>query len=214
MRLIDCEQGTPQWHAARCGRVTGSRIADIVRKTKTGVSKMRATYMGELLAERLAGHQPSDGFVSQAMQWGKDCEDKARTTYAFMRDVAPVRVGFIIHPTIEMAGASPDSLIGNDGGAEFKCPNSSTHVDSLLGADIDPDYVKQCQWNMACAGRDWWDWASFDLRLPPAMQLHVRRIHRDDAMIAELEKATVEFIQELEEKVAELTKRYGVREAA
>ena len=209
LRIIDCIQNTPEWHAARCGRVTGSRIADIVRKTKTGVSKMRATYMGDLIAERLSQHQSGDGFVSPAMQWGKDCEDKARATYAFMHDVEPVRVGFIVHPTIEMAGASPDSLIGDDGGAEFKCPNSSTHVDSLLGADIDPDYVKQCQWNMACAGRAWWDWASFDPRLPPAMQLHVRRIYRDDKLIAELEAAVIEFIKELEAKLEALVKRFG-----
>jgi hypothetical protein len=214
MRLIDCEQGSPEWHAARCGRVTGSRIADIVRKVKTGVSKMRTTYMGELIAERLSGVQPGDGYVSPAMQWGKDCEAKARATYAFMFDADVKQIGFAIHPTIEMAGASPDSLVGDVGGLETKCPNTATHLDALLGAEIDPDYVKQCQWNMACTGRAWWDYCSFDPRLPPTMQLHVRRVRRDDAVIAELETAVTEFIAELDAKVADLLSRYGERKEA
>jgi putative phage-type endonuclease len=214
VKIIDCIQGEPEWHAARCGRVTGSRIADIVRKTKTGESKMRATYMGELVAERLAGIQPSDGYVSQAMQWGKDCEDKARATYAFMYDAEVVQVGFVVHSSIEMAGASPDSLVGDAGGLEAKCPNSSTHLEALLGGDIPPDYIKQMQWNMACTGRAWWDYVSFDPRLPPAMQLHVRRIKRDDALIRELESAVVQFIREIDEKIAALNARFGLARAA
>lgn len=214
MRIVECEQGTEAWHAARCGRVTGSRVADIVRKTKSGISKMRATYAGELVAERLAGFQPSDGFVSPAMQWGKDCENRARSTYAFLYDAQPAQVGFVIHPTIEMAGASPDSLIGDTGGVEFKCPNTATHIESLLGAEIDPDYFKQLQWNMACAGRAWWDFGSFDPRMPPSMQLHVRRAQRDDKLIAELEAAVSEFLAEVDAKVAALTAKYERREAA
>lgn len=213
-RIIDCEQGSPEWHAARCGRVTGSRIADIVRKTKTGESKMRATYMGELIAERLAGIQPSDGYVSPAMQWGKDCEDKARATYAFLHDANVMQVGFVIHPTIDMAGASPDSLVSDEGGLEAKCPNSATHIEQLLGADIAPDYLKQMQWNMACTGRAWWDYISFDPRLPPAMQLHVRRINRDDALIRELESAVRQFLAEIDAKIAALSRRFGMEKAA
>ena len=210
LKIVDCEQGSPQWHAARAGRVTGSRVADIMRKTKTGVSKMRATYLGELVAERLSGFQSSDGFTSAAMQFGKDNEARARATYAFMHDVEPVQVGFVIHPTSEWAGASPDSLIGEDGGLEIKVPNSSTHIDTLRGAAIDPDYIRQCQWNMACTERAYWDWASFDPRLPPAMQLHVRRIKRDDIMIAELEAAVRQFIAEIDEAVAELSVQFGL----
>lgn len=214
-RVIDCEQGSPEWHAARCGRVTGSRIADIVRKVRGGAqSKMRATYMGELIAERLSGVQPSDGFVSTAMQFGKDNEAKARATYAFMHDVEPVQVGFVIHPTIDMAGASPDSLIGEDGGLEIKVPNTINHIQTIKGAEIDPDYIRQMQWNMACTGRSWWDFASFDPRLPPVMQLHTRRVMRDKTMIAELEEAVREFIAELEDELSALTDRYDIRRAA
>lgn len=209
MRIVECEQNSPEWHAARCGRVTGSRVADIVRKIRNGTpSKMRATYMGELIAERLAGVQMGDGFVSQAMQWGKDCEDRARATYAFMNDADPVKVGFVLHPTIDMAGASPDSLVGT-GGLELKCPNTATHIETLLGADIEPDYVKQMQWNMACTGMLWWDFGSFDPRMPAAMQLHVQRVKRDDEQIAELEKAVREFLGELDAKLAALRSRFG-----
>lgn len=215
MRIVDCEQGTPEWHAARCGRVTGSRVADIVRKIKNGTpSKMRATYMGELIAERLSGVQSGEGFISPSMQWGKDAEACARATYAFVYDAEPTKVGFVIHPTIDMAGASPDSLIGDVGGLELKCPNTSTHIDALLGADIEPDYIKQMQWNMACTGRAWWDFGSFDSRLPATMQLHIRRVERDDKLIAELETAVAEFISELDAKLASLTALYERKEAA
>lgn len=214
-RIIMCEQGSPEWHSHRCGRVTGSRVPDVVRKGRNGTpSKMRETYGGEIIAERLSGVQDSNGFVSPAMQWGKDTEAKGRVTYAFMHDVEPIQVGFVIHPTLEMAGASPDSLIGDDGGLEIKCPNTSTHIDTLLGAEIDPDYVKQMQWNMACTGRAWWDFVSFDPRLPPAMQLHVRRVRRDDGAIRELESAVRQFIAEIDAKIAALSRRFGMEKAA
>jgi putative phage-type endonuclease len=212
VKIIDCEQGTPQWHAARCGRVTASRIADIVRKTKTGVSASRATYKGELVAERLSG-QVSAGFTSKAMDWGNEQEDKARDYYAFMRDVEPVKVGFVIHPTIEMAGASPDRLIGEDGLIEIKCPNSSTHIATLLGAPIDPDYAKQMQWQMACTGRKWCDFVSFDPRLPPDMQLHVERVNRDPIQIAEFEQAVRIFLNDVEADIAALLAKFR-KEAA
>ena len=214
MKVIDCEQGSPQWHAARCGRVTASRVADIVRKTKTGVSKMRQTYAGELIAERLAGVQTGDGFVSPAMQFGKDMEDKAAATYAFMYDANVTKVGFVIHPTIDMAGCSPDRLVGDDGLLQIKVPNTATHLQSLRGAEIDADYLKQIHWELACTGRQWADYCSFDPRLPEAMQLHIMRIPRCKATIAELEEQVIAFLAEVDAEVAELTKRYGLKEAA
>jgi hypothetical protein len=214
-RIIECEQGSPQWHAARCGRVTGSRIADVVRKGKGGEpSKMRATYIGDLVAERLSGVQDGNGFISGPMQWGKDCEDKARAVYGFMFDVAPKKVGFIVHPKFDMAGCSPDSLVGDDGGLETKCPNSATHLSTLMGAKIDPDYVKQMQWNLACTGRQWWDYVSFDPRFPPEMQLHRTRVYRDDLVIKELEDAVEILLREVASTVEELSKKYLNKEAA
>ncbi len=213
MKIIDCEQNTTEWHAARCGRVTASRVADIVRKTKTGVSASRATYKGELVAERLSG-QVSSGFTSKAMDWGHEQEDKARDYYAFMRDVEPVKVGFVVHPTIEMAGASPDRLIGEDGQLEIKCPNSSTHIATLLGAPIEPDYLKQIQWQMACTGRKWTDFVSFDPRMPPDMQIHIQRVPRDPIQIAEFEHAVRLFLAEVESDMAALVAKFRKQEAA
>lgn len=212
-RIFDCEQGSPDWHALRAGRVTGSRVADVVRRTKTGVSKMRETYKGELIAERLSGAQP-ESFSSGPMQWGKDNEDLARQTYSFVHGVEAQRVGFVIHPVFDWAGASPDSLAGDDGLIEIKCPNSSTQIATLLGAEIDPDYVKQMQWGMACAERSWCDFVSFDPRLPPEMQLHVIRVRRDEIMIAELNKAVSVFLSEVDQTIAELKKRFALEEAA
>jgi hypothetical protein len=208
MRTIDCEQNTPEWHAARAGRCTGSRIADVTAKTKTGVSAMRATYLGELVAERLAGFQGSDGFKSAAMKWGTDNEELACATYGFMYDCEPKKVGFVLHPVWDDAGASPDRLINNDGLIQVKCPNSMTHITSLRGGGIDGKYLKQMQWEMRCAERVYCDFVSFDPRFPPEMQLHVERVHRDDRLIAELEKEVRLFLDEVSQTVEELSKKY------
>ena len=213
MKIIDCEQGTPEWHAARCGKATASRISDIVRKTKTGVSASRNTYLGELVAERLSGFQ-AEGFTSAAMQWGKEQEAAAREMYAFATGATLRTVGFIDHGSIEWAGFSPDALANDDGLIEIKCPNSATHIASLLGAPIDPDYVKQMQWAMACTGFGWCDWISFDPRMPPEMQLHVRRVKRDPVLIAELESETRQFLIEVERTCADLVAKFRTPIAA
>ena len=213
MNIIDCEQDSPEWHAARCGKVTASRIADIVRKTKTGISASRNTYMGQLVAERLSG-QVTEGFTSKAMEWGKETEDKAIAFYAFMRDSAALKIGFVIHPSIDMSGASPDRLIDDDGLIEVKCPNSATHIATLLGAPVDPDYVKQMQWQMACTGRKWCDFVSFDPRMPSDMCIHQRRVHRDPVFIAELEHSVSVFLAEVDATVAQLLATYRISVAA
>lgn len=207
MIIVDVEQGTDSWHAARCGRATGSRIADIVRKTKSGVSASRNTYMGELIAERLSGVQES-GFSTKAMDRGKEVEPKAREYYAFMHNVEVRQVGLVIHPRFPMAAASPDSIVGDAGLIEIKCPNTASHVSTLLGAPPDPDYITQMQWGLACTGLPWCDFISFDDRLPTHMQYHCTRIHRDSARILELERAVSEFLAELDERVAALVAKY------
>lgn len=212
MKVVDCEQGSPEWHAARCGRVTASRVADIVRKTKSGVSASRNTYLGELVAERLSGAQ-SEGFKSKAMDHGNETEALACQFYGFMHDCDPVKIGFVIHPAIGMAGASPDRMIG-EGLLEIKCPNSATHIATLCGAPIDADYIKQMQWQMACTGRAWTDFASFDPRMPGDMQLHVRRVQRDDVMISALEKEVVTFLAEVDATISSLLATYRQSEAA
>lgn len=206
-------QGTAEWAAARRGKVTASRVADIIRKTKTGYSTSRANYMAELIAERLTGNT-ADSFKSAAMQWGTDNEPKARMAYELMRDCDIQPVGFVVHPKIADAGASPDGLIGEDGLAEFKCPLTATHLDTLLGASIPADYITQMQWQMACTDRDWCDWVSFDPRLPPTMQLHIQRVKRDDAVIAVLEEEVTAFLDQLEDKVSRLRERFEPKAAA
>lgn len=201
-------QGSPEWHKARLGRATASRIPDIIALTYKGaVAASRANYMAELLAERLTG-QPTRGYVSPEMQWGTDHEADARAAYSFYADVDVTEVGFIPHPTIVMAGASPDGLVADDGQTEIKCPNTATHLDTLLGGNISGRHVTQMQWQMACTQRKWCDYVSYDPRLPESMRLHVRRVERDDVLIAGLEQDVALFLEELAEKEAALRKLY------
>lgn len=201
------EQGTPEWMALRCGKATASRIADIIRRTTNGVSKSRERYMGELVAERLTG-QPTQTFKSADMEWGNDTEDEAESAYAFYTNSEITRIAFVDHPRIRMSGASPDRLVGDDGLLEIKCPASHTHIATLLGAKIDPDYLTQMQWQLACTERQWCDWVSYDPRLPPDMRLFVARIQRDPIRIAELERAVRVFLGEVDGTVSQLTALY------
>jgi putative phage-type endonuclease len=202
------QQGSPEWFAARCGRVTASRVADVVARTKTGWGASRANYAAELIAERLTGCT-APGFSNSAMQWGTDQEPVARAAYEARTGVSVDLVGFVDHPEIAMSGASPDGLIGDDGLLEIKCPNTATHLDTLLSETVPGKYVTQMQWQMACTGRAWCDFASFDPRLPANMALFVRRIDRDVSLILELESEVAAFLAEIDAKVEALTERYG-----
>lgn len=207
------EQGTPEWHALRCGKATASRIADIMRRTKSGVSASRQRYLGELVAERLTG-QPASGFKTADMEWGNATEGQARDAYAFAVNMPLAAVAFVDHPAIAMAGASPDRFVGEDGLLEIKCPATHTHIATLLGEPIDADYLTQMQWQMACTGRAWCDFVSFDPRLPADMQLFIQRVGREAARIDELEKAVAAFLAEVSTTVADLVIKYQTREAA
>jgi putative phage-type endonuclease len=207
------QQGSQEWIAARLGKVTASRVADVIAKTKTGWGASRANYMAELIAERLTG-APGDQFINAAMKWGIETEAEARAAYAFYVDVDVVEVGFIEHPKIPSTGASPDGQVGDDGLVEFKCPNTATHIDTLLGGPIAAKYIAQMQWQMACTNRRWCDWVSYDPRLPGSMRLFVQRLQRDEVMIAELEKLIAAFLAELDQKVSALSERFGQKEAA
>lgn len=203
------QQGTPEWYAARLGKVTASRIADLTAQTKSGWGASRANYMAELLCERLTG-ETADRFTNAAMQWGKDAEPQARAAYEFISGNAVAEVGFIDHPTIDMAGASPDGLVGDDGMLEIKCPNTATHIETLLTEAVPAKYRKQMLWQLACAGRAWCDFVSFDPRLPGDMQLFVTRIIPEDGEIEVMEKDVADFIAELDAKIASLSQKYGV----
>lgn len=205
--MIEVAQGTDEWHQLRLGKVTASRIADVMARTKTGPGAARKNYAAELVAERLTGERGAS-FTNAAMQWGTDQEPHARAAYEFLTDATVREVGFVDHPAIDMAGASPDGLVGDDGLVEIKCPNTATHIDTLLGGAVPDKYVKQMQFQMACTGRAWCDFVSFDPRLPAEMQTFILRIHRDDKAIAEIEDAVRGLLSEVAETVAALQSKY------
>lgn len=196
------EQRTDDWFAARLGKVTASRVADVVAKTKSGYSASRENYMADLIVERLTG-QKAAGFSSAAMEWGVEQEPLARAAYSARIGELVEEVGFIDHPTIAMSGASPDGLV-NDGCVEFKCPNTATHLEYLLAGKPPEKYVTQMQWQMACTERPWCDFVSYDSRLPEHLQMLIVRVPRDDKRIAELEDEVRKFLAELDEKVTKL----------
>ncbi|MEJ0093302.1 MAG: lambda exonuclease family protein [Methylocella sp.] len=213
MNVIECAQGSAEWHAARCGRVTASRVADVIAKTKSGWGASRANYMGELIAERLTG-EPAEKYTNAAMAWGTEKEPEARAAYEMATETWVSEVGFVLHPRIECSGASPDGLVGADGLIEIKAPNTSTHIETLLGQNVPSRYVTQIQWQLACTGRAWCDFVSFDPRLPEAMRLFTSRVTRDERLIASLEAEVAAFLIELNDKVLALTDLYGERAAA
>lgn len=201
-------QGSPEWKSIRCGRVTASRVADVIAKTKSGFGASRANYMAELIAERLTG-ETVEGYTNAAMAHGTATEPEARSAYEFYTDVSVTEIGFVEHPTIGLTGCSPDGLVNSDGLVEIKCPQCATHIETLLGHRIPEKYVTQMTWQMACTGRAYCDFVSYDPRLPESMRLFVLRVTRDDNLIRILEKEVIAFLAELDQKVDDLTKIYG-----
>ena len=197
------EQGSSEWLAARLGRATASRVADICAKTKSGPAASRGNYLLELVTERLTG-EPTPFFVNSAMQWGTDNEPHAREAYEVTRDCFVEEVGFIGHPTIAMAGASPDGLVGEHGLVEIKCPNSLTMVTTLRANEVPAKYLPQIYFQMACTGRAWCDFVSYDSRLPANCQLFVKRVERDHVKIAEIENEVEAFLAEVASTEIEL----------
>ena len=199
------DQGSEAWFQVRVGKVTASRVADILAKTKSGYSTSRENYMAQLVCERLT-NQKAEGFTNAAMQHGTETEPLARAAYEALKDVLVDEVGFVPHPTIQMAGASPDGFVGDDGLIEIKCPNTATHIDTLLNQSVPTKYFTQMQFQLACKGREWCDFVSFDNRLPEELQLFVKRVPRDETYIKLMEAEIVQFIAELDDKINKLMK--------
>lgn len=199
----DIEQRSQDWYAARLGKVTASRVEDVIAKTKTGYSASREKYMAQLVVERIT-NKKADSYTNAAMQWGIDQEQYARAAYEARNEVFVDEVGFVPHPRIEMAGASPDGLVNDDGMVEIKCPETQTMIDTLLTGKVPSKYFAQMQFQMACADRSWCDYVVFDPRMPEGAQLFIKRIDRDDAYIAQIESEIEVFLNEVTEKVAKL----------
>jgi hypothetical protein len=194
---------------ARCGSLGASKIADALSTLKRSGERTKEAFnlMYELAAERLTG-VPAKRV--NALWWGATHEDEARTSYAFLSNLAVVKTGPIPHPTIEGAHASPDSLVGDEGGLEIKCPTSSVHLQTLLADAVPEDHVPQIQWNMACAQRAWWDFVSYDPRFPDGLQFFIRRVERNEEVIARMEAEARDFLDELGGKLLALEARYPV----
>ena len=205
MMIEMIEQRSDAWFEARIGKVTASRVADVIAKTKTGYSATRDNYMAQLVCERLTG-QKGESFSNAAMQWGTETEPLARISYEVAQNVLVDEVGFVPHPSIEMAGASPDGLVGDDGLLEIKCPNTATHIETLLSQTVPGKYNTQMQFQMACTGRQWCDFVSFDNRLPAELQLFVKRVPRDEVFVRLIEAEIVQFLAELDDKINKLMK--------
>jgi putative phage-type endonuclease len=196
------EQRTEEWFAARCGKVTASRVADIIAKTKSGPSASRENYLAQLVCERLTG-KPAESYSNAAMQWGTDTEPFARAAYEARMDLLVTEVGFIDHPWITNSGASPDGL-ANEGMVEIKCPNTATHIETLLTKTVPAKYITQMMWQMTCADRPWADFVSFDPRLPEKHQLFIKRINYDPEMVNLLENSVIQFLGDVDLKIQQL----------
>ncbi len=197
------QQQSDEWFAARLGKVTASRVSDLMATTKSGYSTSLANYMAELICERLTG-QREESYTNGAMQWGTEKEPQARASYEFLQNATVLECGFVDHHSIPMFGASPDGLIGDDGLVEIKCPNTATHIEFLLTGCVPSKYVLQMQTQMACAGRKWCDFVSFDPRLPDDMQMFVKRVLFDQLAVSDIQDATVKFLAELDHKISQL----------
>jgi putative phage-type endonuclease len=206
------QQQSEEWFSARLGKVTASRVADVMAKTKTGHSTSRNNYMAELVCERLTGAR-AERYSNAAMQWGTETEPQACATYEIVTGVTVQECGLIVHPNIINFGASPDGLIGDAGLVEIKCPNTATHIETLLSGTCDGKYITQMQAQMACTGRKWCDFVSFDPRMPVDMQLFVKRVNRDDVFIAQMESEIEAFLAELEAKINALNAQYASKAA-
>jgi putative phage-type endonuclease len=173
-------------------------------KLKTGgYGASRDDYMAQLICERLTG-EVAESFTNSAMQWGTDTEPMARAHYEMVNSVLVDQVGFISHPDIEKAGASPDGIVFN-GIIEIKCPNTSTHIDTLLNKKVPAKYIKQIQFQLRCTGKEWCDFVSFDPRLK-GLEMFTKRVERDEKLISEMDAEVVKFLSDLDKKLELLMK--------
>lgn len=203
----DIEQGSADWRSLRVGKVTASKIADVMAKLKSGGEAAGVkNYRAQLVCERLTG-VAEESYCNGAMQRGIEMEPLARECYEFFTGNRVEQVAFIDHPTIPMSGMSPDGMIGEEGLVEIKCPNSATHIEYLLAGTPPSQYIPQMMWQMACSGRLWCDFVSYDNRLPEEMQLFIARLHRDDEMIKVMESAVIEFNASVEKTISDLRAR-------
>lgn len=203
------QQGTEAWKLLRCGSVGASDAPRVVRRTKSGYSADRENLMAAKVLERLTG-VPVEIPKTFAMLQGTAREPEARMLYEMVRGVEVEEAGLVPHPLIKGAHASPDGYVSGTGLIEIKAPMPAAHLDTLITETISEGHIVQMQWQMACTGRHYCDFVSFNPDFPPAMQLWISRVNRDPRFIGELEGEIRQFIRELEAKVAKLSQRYAI----
>jgi len=202
------EQRSEEWYAARCGKVTASKINDIVKRIRNGDwAASRRNYAAQLVTERLTGKPHIPVYTNEHMEWGKEQEAPAREAYEKATGSAVEEVGFVDHPTIGMAGASPDGLIGDDGLLEIKCLIKANHIEILLSEDLEK-YKNQMIWQLACTGRQWVDFVSYNPEMPEDMQLFVKRFYRNEEEIEKVEREVRIFLEEVDETYNDLTAKF------
>jgi putative phage-type endonuclease len=189
------EQRTEEWFAARLGKVTASRVADVLAKIKSGESASRKNYKMELVVQRLTG-KVGESFTNAAMEWGTEQEPFARMAYEAHTGTFVKEEGFVDHPTIEGFGCSPDGIVG-EGLIEIKAPNTANHIETVLENKPPSKYIPQMQCQMACTGAKWCDFVSFDPRVPEDLQLFVVRVERDQEYIDSMEVEVKQFLSEV-----------------
>lgn len=213
--IIECEQYSPEWYEARRGKVSASRISDVLATTAKGaVAAGRKNYATELFLERLTGEVSDKSFSTPDMEWGKLHEPRAAALYEIQNSVTLHAVGLVLHPRIKHGCASPDRCVGDVGLVEIKCPNAATHWDFVDGGSIKGPYIKQMHWQMATTGRQWCDFVSFHPKFPAELQLWVQRVPRDPIVIAEIEAEVVTFLAEVEAKLTTARTKYLLNEVA
>lgn len=210
--IIDAEQRSPEWFAARAGLLTGSRAADMLATIKSGEAAARRDYRLQLVCERLTGQPQEDGFINAAMQRGIDLEPKAFAAYEALTGSVAVRTGFLRHVT-HLAGCSLDGHVDHFAGiVEIKCPKSATHLKYWRGPGTAPDeYLPQITHNLFITGAEWCDFLSFDDRFPPDLQTFLVRVWAKDVDLAGYEKKALAFLAEVDAEVNAIkTARKGV----
>lgn len=205
------EQGSPEWHALRCGKITASRLIDIVRGfgrdgKRSNHKASRADYIMEKVIERMTGRQ-EEGFESEDMRNGKINEPLARCSYEAELGVIVTEVPFIDHPEISGLGYSPDGLVGDDGLIEIKCPKPKEHVRNMLTGDVKRDYIYQMQTGLFVTGRKWCDFVSYCPKMPVEHQLYIKRFERDDDIISEIEVEVGSVLAEIDFMIDKLNAR-------
>lgn len=200
----DIEQRSPEWIQKRLGFCGCSRIGDVLAQGRSGApSATRKNYLHELLCERLTGVH-NETYTSKEMLWGVEKEPIARSLYEASRGIMVQETGGMEHPTIKWWWGSPDGLCGEDGGLEIKCPLTSTHLETVMYGKIKTDYIYQMSGYVEIFNRQWWDFCSFDPRLPENLQLYVKRFYRDDLPIDEVREGVIKFLDELNELEAKV----------